>query len=297
MTATDPGTEHEVETVVFSAEAARGGVISSAREAWKYRSFITYMTRRDLRTTYLRSYLGWMWGLINPLAELAIYSLVFGVILAGERGLPAAPGGFNSFPHFLLSGMVVWNFYRATSSKVLNSFTQTVKLRRKLYFPPVAPAISQTLTTIVQNSLEIVVLIVFFVVVGHFSITAIVIIPVALLAVTFGLGIGLLLSVANTKYNDVSYPYALVLRLFFYLVPIIWPIEFVDNRIDIPALRAIVKWNPIAKFLGISRDGLYMQQWPPLTDWVYVTGWSAAVLLAGWMVFARSSADVAEGLT
>jgi len=120
--------------------------------------------------------------------------------------------------------------------------------------------------------------------------------PTAIMAVVFGLGVGLMLSVANMRYRDVGYLYSIFLRLFFYLVPIIWPLEFVDDRIGLPWLRGIVRWNPIAKFISISRDGMYLQRWPPFVDVAYVTIWSVAVLLIGWTVFARSSADVAEGL-
>ena len=284
------------DVVVFSADDRRQNMISSAREAWKYRSFIAYMTKRDLRTTYLRSYLGWVWSLINPIAEIAIYSIVFGIILSIDRQLPAAPDDFSSFPHYLMAGMVIWNFYRSCSSKVLNNFTSTVRLRRKLYFPPVAPALSQTLTTLVQNSLELVVLLLFFAIVGHVSVTAIVIVPVAFLSTMFGLGVGLLLSVANTRYRDVGYLYGIFLRLFFYLIPIIWPLEFVDRRIGVPALRAVVRWNPIAKLIEVSRDGMYLLEWPPLSDWIYLVLTASAVLILGWSVFARSSADVAEGV-
>lgn len=294
MTTVDPS---DPDLAIFSSDAGRQTVTASAREAWKYRSFITYMTKRDLRITYLRSYLGWLWSLINPIAEVIIYSLVFGVILKGNRSLPDAPNGFNSFPHYLISGLVIFNFYRSTSSKVLNSFAQTVKLRRKLYFPPVAPALSQTLTTLIQNSLEIVVLILFFAIAGHLRVTAIVVIPVALIGCTFGLGVGLLLSVANARYRDVGYLYSIFLRLFFYLIPIIWPLEFVDERINNKTLQVIVRWNPLAKLIEVARDGMYLHQWPPLSDWLYLVGTSGAILLIGWMVFARSSADVAEGLT
>lgn len=280
----------------FSADDRSQTMVASAAEAWRYRSFIAYMTRRDLRTTYLRSYLGWVWSLLNPIAEIAIYSIVFGIILSIDRQLPAAPDDFSSFPHYLMAGMVIWNFYRGVSSKVLNNFTATVRLRRKLYFPPVAPALSQTLTTLVQSSLELLVLILFFAVVGHLSITVIVIVPAALFSAMFGLGVGLLLSVANTRYRDVGYLYGIFLRLFFYLIPIIWPIEFVDRRIGPSALRALVRWNPMAKLIEVSRDGAYLHQWPPVTDWLYVMVTAVAVLVIGWTVFARSSADVAEGL-
>ncbi len=287
----------EAEVAVFSAESGQQTIVSSAQDAWKYRSFIAYLTKRDLRTTYLRSYLGWVWSLINPIAEIAIYSLVFGVILAVNRSLPLAPDGFESFPHYLISGMVIWNFYRATSSKVLNSFTSTVKLRRKLYFPPVAPAISQTLTVLIQNSLEIGALILFYLAWGHVSVKMVVLFPLAMMASLAGLGVGLLLSVANSRYRDVGYLYSIFLRLFFYLIPIIWSIEFAEERIGVDWLLPIVRWNPFAKMIEISRDGTYLHEWAPLADWLWVGGWSIGLLLLGWTVFARSSADVAEGST
>ena len=87
-------------TVIFTSDTENQTVRASAAEAWKFRSFISYLTKRELRTTYLRSYLGWLWSLINPIAEIAIYSLVFGVILAGDRRLPDAPDDFSSFPHY-----------------------------------------------------------------------------------------------------------------------------------------------------------------------------------------------------
>ena len=185
---------------------------------------------------------------------------------------------------------------RSTSSKVINNFAATVKLRRKLYFPPVAPALAQTLTVIVQNSIELLALVLFYVLFTHISVTVIVVVPVALFSTMAGLGVGLLLSVANTRYRDVGYLYSIFLRLFFYLIPIIWPLEFVDRRIDIAWLRAVVKWNPFAKMIEISRDGTYLLEWPPITDWLYVAAWSVGLLLLGWTVFARSSADVAEGV-
>ncbi len=293
---TTSGAFDAAEVTVFTAGDDRQSVASSAREAWKYRSFIAYLTKRDLRTTYLRSYLGWVWSLLNPIAEIAIYSLVFGVILAVNRSLPDAPGGFESFPHYLISGMVIWNFYRASSSKVLNSFTSTVKLRRKLYFPPVAPAIAQALTVIVQNSLEIGALILFYVAWGHTSFKMIVLVPTAMFATMAGLGVGLLLSVANSRYRDVGYLYSIFLRLFFYLIPIIWSIDLVEQRIGLSWLVPLVRWNPFAKMIEVSRDGTYLHEWPPLTDWLWIGGWSVGLLLLGWSVFARSSADVAEGV-
>lgn len=282
---------------VFSSATANTTMVSSAREAWRFRGFISYMTKRDLRTTYTRSYLGWIWSLLNPIAELAIYTIVFGVLLSVSRAVPNAPGGFNSFPHFLLSGMAIWGFFRTVSSKIVNNFMGTVRLRRKIYFPPVAAALSTALSTMVEASILIGIVIAFFAAWGHISIHAIVMVPAAAFAAISGLGFGLALSVVTSRYRDISYLYGIVLRLGFYLLPLIWPIESAAGRFSrFPWLEPIVVSNPFAKMIGFGRDGILFMRWPPLIDWIYLTSFSLLTLAVGWTIFARSSADVAEGL-
>lgn len=306
MTATEPrrgenrarGVSRDEDITVFASDSASTGVFSSAREAWKFRGFIAYMTKRELRTTYLRSYLGWIWSLLNPIAEVAIYSLVFGFLLGGSRGLPEAPNNFQSFPHFLLAGIAVWGFFRTVSSKVLGNFTATVRLRRKLYFPPVAAALSTALATLVESIILLGIVVIFYGLFGQLSIHGLVLIPAAVFAATSGLGVGLALSVANSKYRDIGYLYSIALRLGFYLLPIIWPLALAEERFGdrVPFLREVVTNNPFAKMISFGRSGILFQEWPPLGDWIYLGAFSLAALLLGWMVFARSSADVAEGL-
>ncbi len=282
---------------VFSSGSANTTVFASMREAWHYRGFIAYMTKRDLRTTYMRSYLGWVWSLLNPIFEVAIYSLVFGVLLNVSRDVPDAPGGFNSFPHFLLAGIAVWGFFRTISGKILNGFANTVRLRRKLYFPPVAAALSTALSTLVEAFILIIVVVGFYAVFGHLSIHAVILVPAALFTAISGIGVGLALAVVNSRYKDVSYLYAVVLRLSFYTLPIIWPIEAAVNRFgDNRLLQVVIGENPFAKMIEFGRSGILFQRWPPLIDWLYLSGFSLLMLYAGWAIFARSSADVAEGL-
>lgn len=297
MTTYDETTPALGEVTVFSSDSASTTMLSSAREAWRFRGFIAYMTKRDLRTTYMRSYLGWVWSLINPIAEVAIYSVVFGVLLSVSRDVSPGPNGFSSFPHFLLSGLAVWGFFRSISGKILNNFMGTVRLRRKLYFPPVAAALSTALSTMVEASILIGVVVAFFALWGHISIHAIAIVPAALFAATSGLGVGLALSVMNSRYRDISYIYSIALRLGFYLLPLIWPIESAAGRFsNYPWLEPIITSNPFAKMIGFGRQGMIYQTWPPLSDWIYLTSFSLLTLVVGWTVFARSSADVAEGL-
>ncbi len=301
MTATerpDGATDRSDDLTIFSSDSASTTVAASAKEAWKFRGFISYMTKRELRTTYTRSYLGWIWSLLNPIAEVAIYSLVFGVLLGIDRDIPDAPNGFSSFPHFLMSGIAVWGFFRMVSSKVLSNFMGTVRLRRKLYFPPVAAALSTALSTLVEASILLVVVTLFFAAWGHLSIHALMLLPAAVFAATSGLGVGLALSVANSKYRDISYLYTIGLRLAFYLLPIIWSIQTAEQRFGDTAgwLKSLIINNPFAAMIEFGRSGILYQQWPSLGAWLYLSIFSIVTLFVGWTIFARSSADVAEGL-
>ena len=196
-----------------------------------------------------------------------------------------------------MHGTAVWGFFRAVSSKVLSNFLATVRLRRKLYFPPVAAALSTALATLVEAAILLIVVVLFFGLWGHLSIHAVLLLPAAGFAAMTGLGVGLALAVLNSQYRDVSYLYSIALRLSFYLLPLIWPLQTATDRFSsVPWLASIVTNNPFAAMLEFGRSGLLYWEWPSIGQWIYLTTFSTSVLLIGWTIFARSSADVAEGL-
>ena len=253
------------------------------------------MTKRDLRTMYLRSY---RVGLvtINPVAEIAIYSLVFGVILAVNRSLPRRSRRVRvvpALPHFrdghleLLPGHVVEGAQQLHVDReappeallpagrpghladVHRPHAEQPRDRRPVLFYLLGPRLGEDARAVPHRD--------------HGTLA--------------GLGVGLLLSVANSRYRDVGYLYSIFLRLFFYLIPIIWSIEFAEERIGVDWLVPIVRWNPFAKMIELSRDGTYLHEWGRSpTGRGSAAGRSVFCCSAGSM-FARSSADVAEGST
>src|ERR1700712_392992 len=92
------------------------------------------LTLRELRGRYKRSVLGWTWSLLNPLATVAIYSLVFGFFL--KVNPPTGhPSGLHSFALFLLCALVPWNFFQNGVSMGLGSLLANGNLIKKVYFP------------------------------------------------------------------------------------------------------------------------------------------------------------------
>ena len=289
-------TESPQHHITFTPAGRSGSTLSAIRELWDFRGYIFYLTRRDLRTKYNRSLLGWIWSILNPLVTLAIYSLVFGVILLVDRNIGVSPTGLQSFPHFLFSGLIVWQLFNQTSMNVMSGFTSAIVLRRKLYFPPAAPAISKALVNLVDSSIELLVLAAFYIIAGNFGITFVFVPVLMIVAVIFGLGVGLLLAVANVRYRDVGYIYTLFMRLFFYITPIIWPFQMIEDRIGNRWVKLAAEFNPLAKLIDVCRTVTYSLAWPNLFDLAYLAGVGTVLTVVGWTVFNRSAADAAEGM-
>ena len=89
-------------------------------EVLAYRSLIESYFRRQLRTRFLGSRLGWVWSLVNPLVMLAAYSIVFGVILVADRGMPPAASGIRLFAVFLFTGLRCWSILVSVLTQTLD---------------------------------------------------------------------------------------------------------------------------------------------------------------------------------
>ena len=98
------------------------------------RDLLVNLTLRELRGKYKRSVLGWTWSLLNPLATMVIFSLVFGRLLKVSRRR-ASPSGLINYPAFLLCGLLAWNFLSNTMNGSMVALLGNAGLIKKVYFP------------------------------------------------------------------------------------------------------------------------------------------------------------------
>src|SRR5882757_3729149 len=94
------------------------------------RELVLNLTLRELRSKYKKSVLGWSWSLLNPIASVAIYTVIFSVFLGVEapRGVPS---GLKSFVLFLLCGLIPWNFVSSSLIGTLDSIVGNANLVKK----------------------------------------------------------------------------------------------------------------------------------------------------------------------
>jgi ABC-2 type transport system permease protein len=264
-------------------------------EVWRYRGLVADFARRELKGKYKGSVLGSFWALVNPLATLAIYSLVFGFFLRFEPPV-AGNGELRSFPIYLFTGLVVWNFFLAVATGSMQALIGAGPLLRKIYFPPFTPVLGNAVATLQQTAIELALLLVVFVVVWNVGWTVLLLPFLVVLLGAFSLGVGLLLAMLNAKLRDINYIVQVVFNLLFYAAPIIYPISFVTDRYaEHPWLR-VYEFNPITAFVEAFRDVLYHLSVPPAWQLGYLTVISLGMLCVGWRFFQSRAADVSEEL-
>jgi ABC-type polysaccharide/polyol phosphate export permease len=266
----------------------------AATELWRYRGLVANFARRELKAKYKGSVLGWFWSLLNPLATLGIYALIFGFFL---RFSPEAAGnGKSNFAISLFTALVAWNFFYAITTGSMVALIGAGPLLRKIYFPPWTPVAGNAASVLVQTGIEFTLLMVVYLLWMNLSWTVLFVPLLLVLLAAFSFGIGLVLALLNARFRDIAYIVQVALNLLFYAAPIIYPITAVRSQYAAHPWARLYEWNPITQFVEAFRDVLYYLRPPDVGRLSYLTVLSAAVLLFGWWYFERGSTEVSEEL-
>ncbi len=278
--------------------------MTALRELADSRELLVNLTLREVRGKYKRTVLGQAWSLLNPLATLAIFSLVFGVLLRTSVP-PGQPSGLDVFALYLACGLLPWTFFSGALAAGMATLVQNAGLVKKVYFPREVLVTSTVLSFLVTFLTELSVLVVLLLVFGAQPLLYLPLALVAVLLLTgFALGLALLLAIANVYFRDTSYLVALLLQFWFYLTPVVYPPtlvqEAVSRRGGLDVLGVSVDHlyglNPMERFVGLFRALLYDNRVPDWQDWAGALLATVVVLVVGGLVFRRFSPRVVEEL-
>lgn len=258
------------------------------------------LTLRELRGKFKRSTLGWLWSIINPAANIAVYSVVFGVFLAVEAP-EGDPSGLHVYALFLMCGLIPWSFLSNGLTGAVGSIVANESLVKKVYFARWVLPASAVLAWMASYGVELLVLAAILLVAGNMVLPWV---PIVLLLMAmqlaFTLGIGMVLSAANAYFRDIQHFLGIFLNIWFYATPILYPPDLPPESkellgISVP-VRDLLAANPMAMFVAAYRDALYHLRMPPLGTMGWLLGLSALSLVVGIRVFSRLEADLAEEL-
>lgn len=229
-----------------------------------YIELLMNLTRREVKGRYSQSLFGAGWAIAQPLAMMAVFTLVF-------SRLGQMPSGGAPYPLFAFAALVPWFFF----SNSVNSGTMSLVTYRnivtKTYFPreivPLAQVGSRLVDLAAASSLFALLMVYYQVGVGRWM----ALVPVfVLLLLLFTLGVTLATSALNVFYRDVNPVVQIGLQLWLYLTPVAYPLSAVP-----PAYRPFFLLNPLTGVVEGLRSVLIFNRAP---EWD-VAGISAALIL------------------
>jgi lipopolysaccharide transport system permease protein len=246
----------------------------------RYRELFANLFRRDFQAKYKGSLLGVAWSLLNPLVLLAVYLVVFGVLIKN--------GDIPHYPIYLLAGLACWIFFSVSLQTASRSMIDSAELIRKVRFPRQLVALSMVATQAVTFALMIVILVVLslaFVPEARSTVWAAV--PLAVVFAAFVGGLALLVACLNVLFRDVEHILTAALLPWFFLTPILWSVSTLPEKAKSHhALLDALRWvNPVAPPIFAVRDALWSGSLPRVADVVYLAVAAAVALVLGAFVF------------
>ena len=259
------------------------------------RELLVNLTLREVRGKYKRTALGQGWSLLNPLVQMAIFTVVFGVLIKVKPD-PGDPSGLEVFALWLVSGLLPWAFFANAVNGGMGALIGNANLINKVYFPRETLVLSTVFSWNVSFAIELAVLTVVLLFFGGSPLLFVPLVVVAVVLLTaFSLGVALALSVANVYFRDTQHFMVLFMQLWFYATPIVYPFSYVSNNAS-DAVERIYRLNPMERFVTVFRNLLYDNRLPSLSDSLFVVLAAAGALVAGWWIFRRCEGRLAEEL-
>ncbi len=271
----------------------RSGLLGMLEALWVFRRFVFGMVGREFRGRYLGSLLGGVWAVLTPLATILIYLIVFSAVMRGKLpGVAGEAGDSLSYGLFLCTGILIWGFFAEVVGRCQVVFVESANLLKKMSFPRITLPVIVLLSAALNFLLVAVIFVVLLLVVGRFPGEAMLaFLPLLVVQQGFAIGLGILLGTLHVFFRDVGQLWSVLLNLWFWSTPIVYPIAILPERI-----RDVLSWNPLTPlFLSYQRIVLD-NAWPSWTELRWPLVVAGFFLIVGLVVFRRLSHEMVDEL-
>jgi ABC-2 type transport system permease protein len=219
------------------------------RRIFRQREMLDLLIRRDLKARYKDSSLGFVWSLVRPLTQLAIYYVVVGQFLGAARGIP-------DFAIYVFTGLAIYGLFSEIVMGGVGSILANSGLVKKISLPREVFPLASVGSGLFNFGIQLVILIIATFLVGAPPLHADLLfaIPSVALILIYGTALGLLLSAVNVYLRDVQYLVEVAVMLLMWASPIVYSWAMVRDIVGPWPLLEVYTDNPITlAVLGFQR--------------------------------------------
>ena len=244
---------------------------------FKYQDLIKELVSRDLKLKYRRSFLGYVWSILDPLLLMIVLSVVFSHLLNKK---------IEHYPVYLLSGRLLYDFLKNSTNNAMKSVTQNASLLRKIYVPKYIFTLSKITSCLVDTVFATGALIIVMIATGAPFYWQMLLLPLIFVELyVFCCGLGFFLAQLNVFFRDIQHIYAAVLTAWLYLTPIMYQSDMLPAGI----VRTLVeKVNPLYFYVAQARSVIYYGELPQMAHVMQGCIFALIALIIGVWSFQRS---------
>ncbi len=253
------------------------------KDLYNYRELLKTSVKKDIGGKYKHSFLGMLWSFINPLLQIAVYAIIFPLILRNN---------VDNYTLFMVCGLIPWNFFATAINRSTWVIVQNGNILKKVYFPRAILPFSLLLSETVNFMLSSIIVLVFTLTSGAGLSPYVLLFPVLLIVQdVLILGFSFILSAITVYMRDIQHFIGVLLQLLMYATPVVYAAE------TIPAgFRWILKFNPMTYIIEGYRDILYYKRMPDLKMLAILFVGGIIFSIIGYAVFQKLQKRFAEEL-
>lgn len=240
----------------------------------QYKPLLRELVVRDLKIKYRRSFLGYIWSLLNPLLMMTIMTLVFSYLFRFD---------IPNYPLYLICGQTLWVFFSESTSISMYSVIQNGSLIRKVYIPKYIFPISRVLSSFVTMIFSLAAILIVMLFTGvPFSFTLLLVPVPLLLLLVFCMGMGMALSGLAVYFRDTIHLYGVLTTAWMYMTPVFYPISILPE-----AVAVFLQFNPMYHYISFFRELVLYRSVPSVSVWAACCFFSLVTFFAGLLVFRK----------
>lgn len=232
---------------------------------FQYKDLIKELVSRDIKLKYRRSFLGYLWSVLNPLLIMIVMTVVFSAMF--KRNI-------ENYPVYLLCGRMMYEFMTTSTNEAMRSVTGNASLLKKTYIPKYIFTIAKVTSCLIDFVFSLGALFIVMLATGAKFHWQLVMMPLVILQIyIFCCGLGFLLAQLHVFFRDIQYIYKAITTAWMYLTPIFYPLEQLPDVVQL----LIKSVNPMYYYVAQFRDiALYGQVPGPRIFW---GGWIIAFVM------------------
>jgi lipopolysaccharide transport system permease protein len=263
--------------------------VNYLKSLWAYRGFILGSVKREFQSKYRNSLLGASWTVINPLAMIVVYTVIFSQIMRAK--LPGVDSTF-AYSIYLCSGILTWGLFAEITGRAQNTFLENANLLKKLSFPRLCLPVVVVLNAGLNFAIIFSLFTLFLIVSGNFpGLVYVAVLPLLAILVAFAVGLGMTLGVLNVFFRDVGQFFNIFLQFWFWLTPIVYAANILPASV-----QKVMAFNPMAPLVAGFQTTLVMGQWPHWASLAYPAVLAVLLCTLGMRLFRRHAGDMVDEL-